>query len=116
MSRHSTLKPSTTPIGRTQFLRRVGRRTRKWERVRRQLKCEFTARGITTCELRLPGCTYDDQLGFAHRLKRRHITTDEELRRVALLCSNCHQTLELNGEAKMCRVIDSLIARRKSRA
>lgn len=93
-------------------LQRRGPKTRLWESVRRRLKCEFVGRGITTCELRLPGCMVDNGLGFAHRLKRRHIATVEELRRVALLCNNCHDVLELNGEAKMSKVIDSLIAKR----
>lgn len=89
-----------------------GKRTREREKVRRQLKCKFVGMGVTTCELRLPGCMVDDGLGFAHALKRRHITTDEDMRRVALLCNSCHDVLELQGEAKMSRIIDSIISRR----
>lgn len=99
-------RPDSTPM------RRLGRKGLEWVRVRRQLKCEFRGLGITTCELGLPGCMVDNGLGFAHALKRRHVATLADLRRVALLCNNCHDTLELNGEAKMCRIIDSLIAKR----
>ena len=100
------------PLHRETPIRRAGRRTREWEKVRRQLKCKFVGMGVTTCELQLPGCMFDNGLGFAHALKRRHITTDEDMRRVALLCNNCHNAIELQGEAKMSRVIDSIIAGR----
>ena len=93
-------------------IRRLGRKGREWARVRRQLKCEFVGRGITTCELRLPGCLIDNQLSFAHRYKRRHIATLEELRVVILCCVPCHNVIELNGEAKMCRIVNSVIAGR----
>lgn len=93
-------------------LRRLGPKGREWARVRRSLKCEFVGLGVTTCELRLPGCMVDNGLGFAHALKRRHITTPEDMRRVALLCNFCHQIVELQGEAKMSRIIDSIIRHR----
>jgi hypothetical protein len=94
-------------------IRRAGRRTRTWEKVRRQLKCQFAGMGVTTCELRLPGCMFDNGLGFAHRLKRRHIHTTEELRNVILICNNRHDVIELQGEAKMARIFDSVIAGRE---
>jgi 5-methylcytosine-specific restriction endonuclease McrA len=93
-------------------INRRGPRTREWEKVRRSLKCEFTAKGITTCELRLPGCRFDDQLSFAHRVKRRFINTEEELRNVILVCIPCHNVMELQGHAKMARIFDSVIAKR----
>ena len=94
---------------------RRGPKTREWERERRSLKCEFNARGITRCELGLPGCMGDDGLGFAHRRKRRNITTIAELRMVCLLCNFCHLIIELQGEAKMFRVIDRIIRQRDGR-
>lgn len=114
LNRKSGFKPRSeyAPLGRETRMRRAGRRTRDWEKHRRALKREFDAAGNTTCELGLPGCMRDDGLGFAHALKRRHITNDADMRRVALLCNFCHSVIELQGEAKMCRVIDSIIARR----
>jgi hypothetical protein len=101
------------PLKRSRFVARKGRRTKEWERVRRQLKCEFTARGIQTCELRLPDCMVDNGLGFAHGYKRRHITTVAEPGRVILACNNCHDHIERQGEAAMSRIVDSVIAGRR---
>jgi hypothetical protein len=97
---------------RSEYMRRDGKKTREWNRVRRQLKCQFVGMGVTTCELNLPGCMVDNGLGFAHALKRRHITNDEDMRRVILACNFCHNVLELNGEAKMSRIVDSIITKR----
>lgn len=100
------------PLRRHVPLNRRGPKTKDWERVRRELKCEFRARGITECELQFPGCWRDEGLTFAHRRKRRHITDEAELRRVALACLPCHTVAELQGEAKMFRLINSVIERR----
>lgn len=62
-----------------------------WNRIRKQLKKDFKEMGITTCELRLEGCTNDNFLGFAHTKKRRDVT---DLRRVVLACNNCHDKVE----------------------
>lgn len=83
-----------------------------WESVRRQLKREFAAMGITTCEARLPGCRYDDQLGFAHRMKRRKVVGDE-LRVVAILCNPCHQVIEFLKPEEMKAAIDVIISKRE---
>lgn len=62
-----------------------------WNRIRKQLKKDFEEMGITTCELRLDGCTHNRFLGFAHTKKRRDVT---DLRRVVLACQNCHEKVE----------------------
>lgn len=94
-------------------MKKKGRRTLEWEAAKRELKPAFQRAGITTCEAQLDGCWRDNGLGFAHRLKRRNITTEEELRRVALLCNACHDVLEARGESRNCEAIDALIAARK---
>lgn len=96
-------------------LERRGPKTRAWERIRRQLKCWFWGHGITTCELQLPGCWIDDGLGFAHRYKRDLITDEEELRVVVLACNHCHQIAELQGHAKMKKIMDGAIRDRELR-
>jgi hypothetical protein len=102
----------TSRLGRGATLRRDGKKTRGWARVRRQLKCRFVGMGVTVCELNLPGCMFDSGLGFAHALKRRNIHTDEDMRRVILCCNICHDHLERQGEAQMARIVDGIIARR----
>lgn len=62
--------------------------------------------GITRCEV----CGTDNYLSFAHRLKRRDITTDEELRTVALLCITDHERIEYGGN--MFDDINEIINRR----
>ena len=86
----------------------------KWNRVRAKLKKRFYAMGITFCEM----CGRTDFLSFAHRLKRRFITTDEELEMVALLCMDnpqgkgCHNKLEHSSHEEMFERITEIIRTR----
>lgn len=81
-------------------------RAKLWEQVRPKLKAIFQASGILTCEL----CRGSFGLAFAHRLKRRFISTLAELHVVALLCAKCHQSLDegKGGHVEMFRVITEL--------
>ena len=87
-----------------------------WSRVRAELKKEFYEKQIVSCEL----CGYSDALSFAHRLKRRFITDEVELRQVALLCMDigthrgCHNQLEHGDKQVMYDVISEIIANRES--
>lgn len=94
-----------------QPLKRRGKRTKEWDRVRAKLKMEFLIRGDTTCELRLPGCWRDNGLTFAHRVKRRFATTESELRVVCLGCLNCHRIIEELGHAAMRSEVENAIKR-----
>lgn len=94
-------------------MRKIGKKGLQWSRIRAGLVRQFEAMGITKCEARLTGCWHDNALGFAHRLKRRHITTEEELSRVALVCNICHDKLERLSESQMSQEIDAIIARRR---
>lgn len=91
-----------------------GKKTKQWDKVRAELKKEFYDKGIVTCEL----CGYSNALSFAHRLKRRYITDEVELRRVALLCMDvgehkgCHSTLEIGDKQVMYDVVTEIIANR----
>lgn len=80
----------------------------EWSRIRAKLKLEFERKGVTRCEQ----CNGTFALGFAHRLKRRFIVTDEEKRAVALLCQPCHERIEHSGHAEMFAAITELIERR----
>jgi uncharacterized protein with PIN domain len=80
-----------------------------WNNARKKLKQQFERDGITRCEK----CGAAYPLGFAHRYKRRFITTAEELNIVALLCQMCHEKIEFSGHEKMKNAIDTLIANRE---
>jgi hypothetical protein len=84
----------------------------RWEAARRQLKVKFERTGVTRCEV----CNAAFPLGFAHRLKRRLITTDDELMTVALLCNPCHERIEFSGHEQMFRRINEIIEQRAARA
>ena len=79
-----------------------------WNTVRQKLKVEFERQGITRCE----ECNAAYPRSFSHRYKRRFITTDAELRTVALLCIPCHEKYEFAGHEKMFEGINRIIERR----
>lgn len=83
-------------------------RNRRWPQIRAKLKKQFEAAGITSCEI----CGSSFALSFAHRLKRRFITTMEELSTVALLCQMHHTEIEHSGHQPMYEAITNLIAMR----
>lgn len=90
----------------------IGKKGRAWNNARRSLKCQFSAMGITQCELNLAGCWKDNGLGFAHALKRRHLRPDQ-LSEVILVCNPCHDWLEKLGERKMEQLVKDVIALRE---
>jgi 5-methylcytosine-specific restriction endonuclease McrA len=65
-----------------------------------RLKAGFMRRGITRCEV----CGSTFALTWAHRFKRRHMLTVDQLsdfQNVILACIECHQRyLEWNKEVK----------------
>lgn len=82
-------------------MRRVGKRGSEWESARRVLKSECLKRGIITCRLRLSRhCTPDNNLGFAHAVKRRKLSKLAEvgaphhIGTAVLACNTCHDLLE----------------------
>lgn len=53
-------------------LKRAGRKTKEWERIRRVLVRRFLKAGLWRCELGYAGCWQTNALGFAHAKKRRN--------------------------------------------
>ncbi len=98
-------KPDAKPMNRR------GKKSRKWDTVRAELKKEFEAMGVVTCEI----CGVDNYLSFAHRLKRRYVTTADELRYVALLCIQDHERIEHSGGQAMYDRITEIVEKRKAR-
>lgn len=90
-------------------LTRLGKKGLAWEATRKRLKVRFEAAGITRCE----ACGSGFNLGFAHRFKRRNITTQTELETCALLCNSCHDAIEILPESEMGKRVDALIAARE---
>ncbi len=89
-----------------------GKKTREWERIRRKIKPEFEAQGITSCEFRYPLCQGGYMLSFAHGKKRRNLVGDELEKFVGLACQNCHTLLELKPEKEMERAVRFVILQR----
>jgi len=75
-------------------------RTKYWSKQVKKLTKEFESKGVTTCEIRLPGCWINNTLGFAHKHKRRWYYDKPELlgdfNQVLLACTSCHQKIENN--------------------
>lgn len=89
-----------------------GKKTKGWEAARKRLKVRFSAAGIERCEY--PGCGSTFAMSFAHRYKRRLITTPEELETCALLCIVHHDQLEKLPHEQMKVEIDKIIAARET--
>lgn len=85
-------------------------RAKKWKALLPKLKKRFEAAGITRCEI----CGGTFALGFAHRYKRRFISTVEELEKTALLCVKCHEEAEHSGHENMYERITSIIDNRRT--
>jgi hypothetical protein len=94
-------------------MKRVGKKTREWERVRRGLKKRFMAAGITTCEVKLPQCWRSEALSFAHGKKRRELTGRELSELVVLSCAPCHTSIEGLSHDEMFSIVWNIIANRK---
>lgn len=100
------------PMKRGGRLKPKGKKGTAWDAVRAELKIKFEERGVTFCELRLPGrCWYDNALGFAHSLKRRNIVGDQ-IMEVCLSCNPCHDIIESKPEAEMAAIVRAIIAKR----
>lgn len=93
-------------------LRRVGRKGAEWQAAWRELKPKLERAGVTRCEFRYEGCWNRNGLTPAHSLKRRNITTPEQLREVAIACFICHAKLELLHEPEMTKAVQQAIAAR----
>jgi len=92
-------------------LKRRGKKTTQWGKVRAKLKVFFQTAGITTCELRYPGCWYSIALGFAHLKKRRNLKP-HELFVAILACNPCHDRIEILPEAEMTKIVQDVIEKR----
>lgn len=86
----------------------------QWEAMKRKLKPAFERAGITSCEVKLPDfCAGSYFLTWAHAVKRRFITTPEQLAEVCLSCAQCHIQIEAMSHAEMERIVREAIANRE---
>ena len=83
-------------------------------KCRAWLKKRFFDLGILACEI----CGRTNYLSYAHRQKMRYVTTEEEMKFVALLCMSgpdwkgCHDKLEYGDKQVM---YDTITAIREKR-
>src|SRR5215475_921955 len=93
-------------------LKRRGKKTKEWDRIRRVLKGRFEDAGLTFCEFGYPQCMNDDGLTFCHYDKRRFLSPDE-LWIVALGCIRCHNRIEILKRENMKIEVLAAIGRRR---
>lgn len=74
-------------------MKRSGKKTKAWDRVRSKLKVEFQAKNITTCEVMFEGCTGGYNVSFAHARKRTKLR-EGEIRDCCIACQSCHRHLD----------------------
>jgi hypothetical protein len=96
---------------RTQRINQLGKKGKAWANERANLKTQFAAWGITTCELRFGVCWNNNALGFAHVDKRRNLKPGE-LNKVVLACNPCHDVVEKWPAEKMRAYLENIIAER----
>lgn len=101
-----------TALKKTSFRKKkkISVKNQAWQNVKKYLHKWFEDNGITKCEIRYEGCFYNSHLTYAHRLKRRHITTEDELKTVVVACVHCHDIVE--RDPKMYNVITEIIKNR----
>jgi len=88
--------------------RYIGKKGRADVKNRRELKKEFSERGIVTRE----HCGTDNGLTFAHALKRKDIHNEFDMKEVALLCLPRHMEIEQLPPPEMARIVRGYIAKR----
>lgn len=109
----SVLKTSVAAAERPKStLRAIGKKGSAWIKVRKELKKRFEWAGITTCELKMRGCWFNDGLSFCHSKKRRKMQ-DLDIWRVCLGCLHCHGILdEKMSHEEMEQTVENIIEKR----
>lgn len=115
MSFKSIVDGSKNPLGhgitRKKAMKKVGRKTNGWSKIRRELISRFELCGIRGCELRLDGCMGNFGTAFMHKKRRRHLT-QEGLYEVCIGCAFCHQATDDQGDEVMFLTVTEAINRR----
>lgn len=110
--RRKTELHSPVELVRRRRLRALGKKGKANKRANATMAKEF--KGHQFCEGRFNSfCTGYDQLTWAHNAKRRK---RPNLTHAALLCRNCHDSIEHLPPAEMMHIVDSIVANRPSRA
>jgi hypothetical protein len=84
-----------------------GKKTRDWQKARKQLKEEYQGKDITWCEAGLRNCWGNNGLSFHHRYKRRDDRCEHTFEGTILVCVNCHNKLEYDRDLNK-RVFEKL--------
>jgi hypothetical protein len=88
-----------------------GRKTREWEKIRRELKIRFERVGIISCEIRLKQCWGGYALSFAHTKKRADMLPGD-IEIAVLACAPCHTAVEGMKKDAMQSLLESIILER----
>jgi hypothetical protein len=90
-----------TPIKKTGKIGRINRE------ANRRLKVIYMKKGITCCEVNLPGCLFTWARSWHHRYPRqdyydrdreKHIANLADFKSTLLVCNNCHKQLQQDKE------------------
>ncbi len=86
----------------------------KWQEIKPEVKNKFEEAGINSCEVRWEGCTGSYKLyrTFAHSLRRRRITTKEQMEEVLWACQHCHSILDARKEYETYAIVRKIISER----
>jgi len=79
--------------------------------ARSENKEEMEKLGITSCELKYPGCWHNNALTFAHAEKRRKLIR-QDLNTVIVACSPCHAIIEILPPEEMKEIVLTTISKR----
>lgn len=93
-------------------MKKIGKKTAEWLKVKRDLLPKLEKHGITRCEIKLEGCLKDWALSLAHARKRR-LLHKGELKVVAVACAYCHDKIEAMPHEDMHRIVMDAIKKRK---
>lgn len=95
--KRTPLKRGTSQLKRTP-LRKVGKKGKETLKYKDLVKKMDLPK---SCEIKLSGCLGSMYLTIAHKHKRSHYKTAEELadiKEIIIACVNCHETIEHNRD------------------
>ena len=106
-----------SPIRKSAKRIKAGKKVTEWQSIRKELDKELSH--ITSCELKLPGCTRKI-VNYAHAVKRRKLRKDatigspEHIKTCVLSCMFCHNRIEYLSAADMQRIVMTAYSERNT--
>lgn len=110
--KRSSLK-KTGVIGARKPIKKAGKKTKEWAEARKEVIEYLADQSVTSCELAYEGCLGSSFLTLAHSLRRRKISSKEELKTVILACTHCHYILDGKPQKETEAIVIETIKNRK---